>query len=91
MTMPCEPMPLLVPKRDRKAGDVQRELVRREDLLLHGEPHAAVLFRDRHSEQAEFLHLLDQVGGDLVGLGDLGLEGNQTFPDEAGNRTEEDV
>ena len=37
------------------------------------------------------LHLLDQVGGDLVGLGDLGLEGNQTFPDEAGNGTEEDV
>ena len=60
------------------------DLVRREDLLLHGEPHAAVLFRDRHSEQAEFLHLLDQVGGDLVGLGDLGTRREPNVPGRSG-------
>jgi hypothetical protein len=51
------------------AGDrdpATRELFDDHRVGRQVETHAAVLFRDRHPEQAELLHLLDDRLGELV-------------------------
>ena len=81
MTMPCEPMPLLVPISERKAGEVwpSSKATRTSSSMVEAE--AAVLLRDRQAEQAQLAHLRDDVGGMRVLLGDA-ASGHQPFAHE---------
>ena len=89
MTMPCEPMPLLVPMSERKAGEVAPKPEGDLRLLGHGEPEAAILLRDRQAEEAERAHLGDDLGRDAVLLGDALLERPQALGHEARDGVEE--
>ena len=59
------------------------------DVLGEVESQAAVLLRDRVAEQAKLRRGRPQVGGDLVGLHDLGLARHGPEADEVAGDAED--
>ncbi len=83
MTMPWLPMPTLVPKTERKAGEVRPSLEHEKAFLLHVEPEPAIFDRHGDAEETKLLHFLDDLGGNGIVLGHLVLNRPQPLVDEA--------
>ena len=83
ITSPWLPMPTLVPNTERKAGLARPSSKRDQALVFHGQAQAAVLLGDAEAEQAQRLHLLDQLWRDLVLLRGARLDRAQALGDEA--------
>src|SRR5690606_26308977 len=60
-------------------------------LFFHGHTQATEVFRNGQAEQAQFLHLFDDVGRHFVGFRHFFLTGNEGLVDELADGVEQDL
>jgi hypothetical protein len=85
--LPGDPVVRAEQRPERGAGVA--ELYGEPHLLVHGQAEAAVLGGQGVTVQAHLLGLLDQPGGNLVGLVDAGFGGHHLAPDERAQQVEQ--
>ena len=62
-----------------------------QHFFFHGQPHAAMRFRDRQAKQAQLAHFFDDVVGNAVECFDSAFCRNQPLAHKALQRGEQNV